>query len=67
MKKMVLGIGIFICGLLGLCTDYIVTNVISAIPGVTFVSNAAVFSLLTVSAVVMLIGLILTVVGYREA
>lgn len=67
MKKMMLGIGIFICGLLGLCTDYIVNSVISAIPGVTFISNASVFSLLAISAVVMLIGLILTVIGYREA
>ena len=66
MKKMILGIGIFICGVICFCTDYAVESVIDAIPGVTAIHGSGLFSLTVVGIVIMVIGVVLSAAGYFE-
>ena len=66
MKKLILGIGIFICGLITFCMDYAVNRIIDAMPGVSIVDGVAVLPLSIISCVIMLIGIILVVLGYMD-
>lgn len=63
MKKLVIGVGLVLGGLMLLCTDYIVTSVIGAMPGVTLVDGVAVFSLPVVGWILMGAGTALAVFG----
>ena len=64
MKKLILGIGIFICGVIALCTDYAVNFILGAMPGVTLVSGG--ISITAVALVLMLLGAVLSVIGLTE-
>ncbi len=66
MKKLIVGIGAMICGLIILCTDYIVKSVIGAMPDVHLTDGAAVFSLSVIGWILIGIGLIVGILGYFE-
>ena len=66
MKKLIVGMGIIICGLIILCTDYIVKNVVGAMPGVQLIEGAAVFSLSIIGRFLIGIGIIIVILGYRK-
>lgn len=66
MKMLIIGIGVVICGLIILCTDYIVQNIIAAMPGVYMIDGTAVFSLSAIGWILIGIGLIAAVLGYRR-
>ena len=64
MKKMILGISIIICGIIMFCTDYAVNQIVSSMVNVTVVGG--VLSLSTIAGIVVIIGIVLTALGYRE-
>ena len=64
MKKRLLGIGIFICGVIALCTDYAVDAILGAMPGVTLVPGG--ISITAAALVLMLLGAVLAVIGLTE-
>ena len=64
MKKMILGISIIICGIIIFCTDYAVNQIVSSMANVTVVGG--VLSLSTIAGIVVIIGIVLTALGYRE-
>ena len=64
MKKMILGISIIICGIIIFCTDYAVNQIVSSMANVTAVGG--VLSLSTIAGIVVIIGIVLTALGYRE-
>lgn len=65
MKKMILGISIIICGIIIFCTDYAVNQIVSSMANVTVVGGG-VLSLSTIAGIVVIIGIVLTALGYRE-
>ena len=64
MKKLILGVGVFICGVIALCTDYAVTFLASSMPGVTLVRGG--ISITAAALILMLSGAVLIVVGLTE-
>lgn len=64
MKKLILGVGIFLCGVIALCTDCAVTFLASSMPGVTLVCGG--ISITAAALVLMLLGAILIVIGLTE-
>lgn len=66
MKKLIVGVGVVICGLIILCTDYIVKSIIGAMPNVYLINGVAVFSLSVIGWILIGIGIIVAILGYRE-
>lgn len=66
MKKLIVGIGAVICGLIILCTDYIVKSTIGAMPNVHLVHGVAVFSLSVIGWILIGIGIIVAILGYSK-
>lgn len=64
MKKLILGVGIFLCGVIALCTDYAVTFLASSMPGVTLVRGG--ISIPAAALVLTLLGAILSIMGLTE-
>lgn len=66
MKKLIVGVGTVICGLIVLCTDYIVKSVIAAMPNVHLVDGVAMFSLSMVGWILIGIGIVVVALGYSK-
>ena len=66
MKKLIISIGVVICGLIILCTDYIVNNIIAAIPNVHLVEGASVFSLSVIGWIFIGVGIVVAILGYSK-
>ncbi len=66
MKNLIVGIGMVICGLIILCTDYIVERVIAAMPGVYLIDGVAVFSLSAIGWVLIGIGFLAAIIAYNK-
>ena len=65
MKKLILGVGLLICGTIGLCTAYAVEAILGAMPGVTLVGGGAVPAEL-LPALSIVLGAVLAAAGFRE-
>ena len=64
MKKLILGIGTVICGLIILCTDYIINRIIGAMPNVYIIDGVAVFSLTVLGWILIVLGITVAAIGY---
>lgn len=64
IKKLIVGIGVAICGLIILCTDYILKSVIAAMPNIHLIDGAAIFSLSVMGWI--LIGIVVAILGYNK-
>ena len=64
MKKMILGVGLFLCGLILRCASMAVTDILGAMPDVHIVSGG--IPVHPWAAVLMLAGAAVTVRGWRE-
>ncbi len=64
MKKLILGVGAAICGMLVICTNYIVNSVVASMPNVTLVSYG---KLHIVGIVILVVGLVLCIWGLSES
>lgn len=62
MKKIVVGVGIFLSGLIVLCTDYAVNRIVESMPNVSLISGG--IPLLFIAVVLMVIGGIFVLCGY---
>ncbi len=63
MKKLILGVGAAICGMLVICMNYIVNSVVASMPNVTLVSHG---KLHLVGIVILVVGLVLCIWGLSE-
>ncbi len=63
MKKIILGVGLFLAGVIIFCSNYIVQSIVSNLPNVTIVSRG---SLGIIAVMVILVGGALSVFGYFE-
>ncbi len=62
MKKMILGVGLFVCGVVLLCTEYAVQRIMASMPNTTLVPGGIPISYAAYA--VMAAGAALTAYGY---
>lgn len=62
MKKIVIGVGIFLSGLIIFCADYFANRIIESMPYVSLISDGVPLSL--ISFLLMIIGGIFVLYGY---
>lgn len=64
MKKLVIGVGSFLSGMILFCTDYATNRIIESMPNVSLLSGG--ISLSLVAFLLIIVGIVLILCGYSR-